>query len=150
MEKKIEINKLKLKVISLILITVIINFEELKINNIIKHIYALFIINLGWVLFRATDLIEAGKYILSMFNILGGNVWSNYTYMFIKENLIFFILAILFSMPIAKTINKFIVDKYKGYLILEAGYPFCILGMFLICVCYLVKGTYNPFIYFNF
>lgn len=128
----------------------IVSFEELKINSIIKHIYALFIINLGWVLFRATDLVEAGKYMSSMFNILQGKIWSDYTYMFIKENLIFFIFAIIFSMPIAKRANKFIVDKYKGYLILETGYPFCILGMFLICVCYLVKGTYNPFIYFNF
>lgn len=128
----------------------ILSFEDLPINNAVKHIYALFVINLGWVLFRSKDLIEAGRYIACMFGFMHQGFWSSYTYMFIKENIVFFIAAIAFSMPIARNTNKFIVDKAKGYLILEILYPFTIIGLFIICVSYLVKGTYNPFIYFKF
>lgn len=122
-----------------------------KINfKIIPNLYALFVINLGWVLFRSANLIEAGKFISSMFGFSGKGFWSDYTFMFLKEYIIFFIAGIVFSMPIAKRMNKLIVDGARGSKILEFGYPFAIMALFLICVSYLTKGTYNPFIYFNF
>jgi alginate O-acetyltransferase complex protein AlgI len=122
-----------------------------KINfKLIRNLYALFVVNLGWVLFRSTNLVEAGKYISSMFGFSGNGFWSNYTFMFLKEYIIFFIAGIIFSIPITKRMNKFIVDRKRGSKILEFGYPFAIMALFLICVSYLTKGTYNPFIYFNF
>jgi len=128
----------------------LISFEDLDIKPIYKHIYALFLINIGWVLFRSSNLIEAGKYISCMFGFSKNTFFSNYTYMFIRENFVFLIAAIVFSTPIARKINKFIVDKYNGFKILESLYPVTIMTLFLICICYLIKGTYNPFIYFNF
>lgn len=128
----------------------VLSFEDSNIKPVFKHIYALFLINMGWVLFRSSDLIEAGKYISCMFGFSGNTFFSNYTYMFIKENIVFLIAAIVFSTPISRKINNFVVDKYEGFKVFECLYPVAILSTFLICICYLVKGTYNPFIYFNF
>lgn len=128
----------------------VFSFEKLEINNKLRHIYALFIINLGWVLFRSKDLIEAGNYIGCMFGAKSSGFWSDYTFMFIKENLIFFIAAIIFSTPIAKKTNKFIVDSAPGHKVFEVIYPFVMILLFFICITYIIKGTYNPFIYFNF
>lgn len=128
----------------------ILIFDKLNISKGVKHLYTLFIINLGWVLFRSKDLIEAGKYISNMFGFNHNGFWSDYTYMFIKENIVFWILAIIFSTPIVKKANKFLVDKFYLYREVSMIYPAVIIGLFFICVCYLVKGTYNPFIYFNF
>lgn len=128
----------------------VLSFDELNINKIVKHVYALFIINLGWVLFRSKNLIEAGKYITNMFGLNNNGFWSDYTYMFIKENIVFWIMAVIFSTPISKKANKFIVEKYPLYREMSIFYPIAIMGIFFICICYLVKGTYNPFIYFNF
>ncbi|WP_315110606.1 MBOAT family protein [Clostridium intestinale] len=128
----------------------LISFNQIDIAAKYKRIYALFIINLGWVIFRSSDLLEAGKYISSMFGFTQGGFWSPYTYMFIKENLVFLIAAIIFSTPIARKVNKFIVDKSLGHNILEGLYPLAIVGIFLICMSYIVKGSYNPFIYFKF
>lgn len=128
----------------------ILNFEKLKINNIVKHLYALFIINLGWVLFRAQDLVEAGKYISNMFMIRLHPDWGDYSFMFIKENIVFFALAIIFSTPISKKIDKFLVEKSDKNLLMSISYPAVMMMIFIICISYLVKGTYNPFIYFNF
>lgn len=128
----------------------LISFEKLNIKPLYKHIYTLFIINISWVLFRASNLKEAGVYLSSMFNFISNDIWSNYTYMFIKENIIIFIFAIMFSMPIAKRTNYLIMNKYKGYKVFEILYPIGIIMIFLLSVSYIIKGTYNPFIYFNF
>lgn len=128
----------------------LLSFEKMDIDYRIKHIYALFVINLGWVLFRSKDLIQAGKYIGNMFGLKQNGFWSPYTFMFIKENFIFFIAAIIFSTPIARKTNKLIADKAPGYFIFEILYPFIIIALFLICISYMIKGNYNPFIYFKF
>ena len=70
--------------------------------------------------------------------------------MFIRENIVFILIGFMFSIPIARRTNEYIVTGKRGSLIFDIFYPFCILFMFLICVTYLAKGTYNPFIYFNF
>lgn len=129
----------------------IISFENLNIKPVFKHIYALFLINLGWVIFRSTDLVAAGNYISSMFGFKDLGFASDYTLMFIKENFVFFIAAIIFSMPITKRANLFLAEgKNKFVKTFNIAYPFVMMALFMICVCYLVKGTYNPFIYFNF
>lgn len=127
-----------------------IHFDELKLSKIAKHIYALFFINLNWVIFRSSDLKAAGNYIGYMFGFGSHGFWSDYTYMFLKEFLVYFVAAIIFSMPVARKVNKFIVDKAPFYRVIEGVYPAVIIALFMICTTYLVKGTYNPFIYFNF
>lgn len=128
----------------------VFSFDRMNISNGFKHVYALFIINLGWVLFRSKDLVEAGKYIGCMFGVNNNGFWSNYTFMFLKENIVFFIAAIVLSMPVARITNKYTVEKMRGYKVIDNLYPFAIIGLFLICVIYIVKGTYNPFIYLKF
>lgn len=124
----------------------LISFDDIKRHDKLKHIYALFIINIGWVLLRSPNLIEAGKYIVCMFGFGNGGLWSDYVYMFVKENIIFFIAATVLSTPIAKNANIFLVNKAKFYRVMEIAYPFLILLLFVISVSYIVKGNYNPFI----
>ena len=127
------------------------DFDDWNISNKLKHVYALFFINLGWVIFRAPDLAQAGKYISCMFGIRNrGHLFSSYAYMFLKENIVFFIGAVIFSTPICRKCNKFLVDKAKYFNIFEEAYPIAIAGLLFICLSYLAKGSYNPFIYFNF
>lgn len=126
-----------------------IMFEKIENHNFIKHIYALLVVNFGWVLFRSPNLKEAYNYFKAMF---GGNgaIWSDYTYMFLKEYWVFFIFAFIFSVPIAKKINKFVVEQAKYSMIFNVFYPISAILLFFISVTYLVTGSYNPFIYFNF
>ena len=87
-----------------------------------------------------------------MFGINSDGLFSDTAFMFISEYGVFFLLAIVFSIPIAKRCNKLILDKKLGIIgsIINCSYPFVIITIFLICVAYLVTGSYNPFIYFNF
>ncbi|PXV88310.1 alginate O-acetyltransferase complex protein AlgI [Lachnotalea glycerini] len=145
-------------------------FEQSKIPNILRHVYAMLIVIIGWVIFRSDSLEEAGSYIGCMFNIFNG-FYSDYTYMFLKEFWLFLIAAIVFSLPLATIVNQFMVKgilvrktidtkpPYDGksiYVepplvkIISVLYPVGMLVLFLICVAYMVKGSYNPFIYFQF
>ena len=40
-------------------------------------------------------------------------------------------------------------DKHN-YVLLDVGYALLIAGVFLVSASFIIKGTYNPFIYFNF
>lgn len=119
-------------------------------HRALRHAYAMVVVVLGWVVFRSRDLPEAGHYLANMFGLNGNGFWSDYTYMFAKEYALFFVLGMLFSTPIALKMNKSLVDRRRFGLGLELAYPLGMVLLFMLCVSYLVKGTYNPFIYFNF
>lgn len=128
----------------------LISFEELTFKLLFKRIYMLFAINLGWVIFRSNNLVSAGKYISSMFALNNNGFFSINAYIFLKENIFFFIAAIILLMPTSRIINKHIVNKTKYYNLFQALYPFFIIALFLVSLSYIVNGSNNPFIYFRF
>jgi alginate O-acetyltransferase complex protein AlgI len=146
-------------------------FEKLNIPDVARHIYAMVVIIIGWVIFRSNSLAEAGSYIGNMFNFVQNDFYNDYTYMFVKEFWIFFLAALVFSIPIASIVNQFMVkgilvrrnveteppfEEHSVYTeapfvkVLTILYPIAMILLFLVCVTYLVKGSYNPFIYFQF
>ena len=118
-------------------------------NNIVinfaKHVYTLFFIIIGWVIFRSESIYYAWQYIKVMFGILENKIYDNQTILYIKEYGIYVILGILCSMPI---INR--IEKFKNQKIYKITKIFIIILLFYLSMSYIVKGTYNPFIYFNF
>lgn len=127
-----------------------IGFEKWQGKQWVKRAYSLFFLMILWVIFRAENIIQAGSYLSDMFLFWKHGFFSSYVMMFLKENLLFFFAGILFSIPVAKKVNERMFGRKKDVLVLEWIYPFVITALFLVCICYLLKGTYNPFIYFNF
>ena len=128
------------------------NFEKSKINNGVKHIYTLCVVVIGWVLFRAENLTQAFVYLKNMFGLNGNGFASDTALMYVREYLPFIIAGIIFSTPIAKRINKLNVENKLPVIgsVITIVYPIVLIGLFAICMSYLVIGSYNPFIYFNF
>lgn len=125
-------------------------FERLDIPSPIKHIYSMMAVMIGWVLFRSNDLIQAGRYIANLFGFGADGFFSDYAWMFVKENFLVLVAAIVFTMPVARTVNQHLYEQKRGYRVLEFCYPATMFLLVLLCLSCLVKGTYNPFIYFNF
>ena len=107
--------------------------------------YTMFFVILGWVLFRADNLTQAYQYITAMFGSSG--IWiDNNALFFLKENFVYFIVAILASTPVIKHLTE--KSEKSG---IAAFFLIILFLLILLCsVAYIVKGTYNPFIYFNF
>lgn len=121
------------------------NKTKNKVTNILKHIYTIFFVMVGWVLFRSDTLGQAMQYIKAMFGILGNHLWDAQTILYAKEYSIYLILGILFSIPLK---NKWLIPRKN--ILFKLLYSIAILSVFYSCLCYIIKGTYNPFIYFNF
>lgn len=121
-------------------------------NDIVRRIYTLLIVNFAWVIFRADNLYQAGIFIMNMLALNHNGIIDNQTIMLIREYWAFLIAAIFFSMPVAKDINQFLYRNHKKIAsrIAIAGYPIVIIVLFIVSVAYIMSGSYNPFIYFNF
>ena len=111
----------------------------------LRFIYTILFIVLGWVIFRAPDIGNAFTYIGAMFGA-SGTVVDNSALFFLKENVVCFIIAIIASTPVL----KWMYHKYLNNRIGRIVTTIVLVGVFLLSVVYIVKGTYNPFIYFNF
>lgn len=126
------------------------DFEKWQGHNVLKWVYTMFLVNLGWVIFRAENLVYAGNFIKCMFGFGGAGIWSDHTWMYLKEYGIFFLAGAIFCLPIGRRMNYLIVKDKVSHRLMDVLYPVLMMGVFLICITYLVKGSYNPFIYFNF
>ena len=118
----------------------------------LKHAYTLLVVNAAWVVFRANDLYQAGRFFMNMLGISNNGFYSDIAVMLIRENWVFLVLGIVFSTPIARNMNEMLYAKQgsvvnKLYTVL---YPVVMLIILIVSVSYLASGTYNPFIYFNF
>ena len=117
--------------------------KDTKIPSIIKRLYTLFFVLLGWIIFRADNISYALMYIKRMFTF--NNMFSMKVVEVLIENGFIIVFAILLSTPLFKKLienNK----VFKHPIIKDI-----LLAIILVlCVSYITKGVYNPFIYFNF
>lgn len=130
----------------------LIEFEKRDINPIVRHIYALVVINFGWLIFRCENFNILGQYLLNMFGMNDNSFYSAEVGMFLREYGLVLITSIIFSMPVARIAGKYIEEsKNKAFaLIMKLGYPIALTLILSLSVLCIVKGGYNPFIYFNF
>lgn len=118
-----------------------------KSPKIIQWLYSIFLIMLGWVIFRC-ESVELMKNVLSkMFMYQKSDLLQ-----FITENInllssmLFILPAIIVSFPIVPKLK----EKFNKSIIMYAGYNLLILILFTINIVFLTSSSYNPFIYFRF
>lgn len=121
----------------------------LKMPGWLHHIYALFFIVIGWVIFAVEDFSQMGNYLKAMFG-MGSGLYSN-TFLYDMKNYgIVLILGILFSMPVyGWWKEKQAQSKVCHGIDRAAGFVGTIV-LLLVTISCLVQNTYNPFLYFRF
>ncbi|MGN0711816.1 MAG: MBOAT family O-acyltransferase [Anaerovoracaceae bacterium] len=121
--------------------------DKRKDHIFARHLYTMLFVIFGWVLFRADNITAAVSYMQTMLVPLGHEVFDAEFIVCAKEYLMFLFFGILFARPFAKKLAKTKLAKSKcGQVLYVAG----IMALFIASISYLVKGAYNPFIYFNF
>lgn len=115
--------------------------------NFTKHIYAIFVFVLGWVLFRSDDLGYAFTYIKNMFGLATvHDISYALPYYIDTYEVIMFVAAIICSIPIFKNI----LNIKKENKLLYGAVNIWLLLLFLLSSATIAASTYNPFIYFRF
>ncbi len=122
-------------------------FDKSESYPILKNLYTLFLVMMGWVLFRSTDLESAFGYFKSLFTVSDTGFIDGQFLLYFSDNLVFLVCGLLFARPIAVSLSK---RKISNSMFIQFGYSVILTGLFLVAISYLVKGAYNPFIYFNF
>lgn len=121
-------------------------FATIKKYVVLKHIYALLVIILGWVVFRAESLQEAFIYIKIMFGFVHNSVIPfGVGYYLVNKVIICLLCCTLFSVQL-KVPN--LITKYKISLNIVGN--LLLLGLLYLSTMYIAGATYNPFIYFRF
>lgn len=116
----------------------------LKKYRWIGHIWTLFAVVIGWMLFANTSFTSLGQYFQMLFG-LGGTQFVNATTLyFIRTSLILLVLGILFSTPIPHKLNERLLVKLPKLSVVLHVF------LFLLCIAALVYQSYNPFLYFRF
>lgn len=116
--------------------------------KIINHLYTMFVVAIGWAMFRCASFEEAIRLLRAMFSWRTPQIYTVNSFV---SNRGWFILVIgiimcgIFQTICPKARKQFTnaetssVIEYSGLLII-----------LLVSIIYLVSGTYNPFIYFQF
>lgn len=111
--------------------------------NLCRYCYTILFVILGWVLFRADNIGQAFHYMKTMFGMGGCGGYDYLAKFYFMEYGVFFMACIVCSVPVAGKIKqKFSKVENVKYLLYGM--------LFLISLTYIIKGSYNPFIYFNF
>ena len=116
--------------------------------RLINHVYTLFFVVIGWVIFNITDFSVLGRYLAMMFGAGAGN--SAVTLYYLKSRAALMIIAGVFSMPVLSRIDDLMNEKLLFYTTKDMVETFVLLILFLMSVAFLVSGSYNPFLYFRF
>jgi Predicted membrane protein involved in D-alanine export len=121
-----------------------------KMPKFIGHIYALVVVLLGWVLFRADNLGAALKYAADMFNF-GDFGLANAVSQLDNLKSVTLIIGIIACMPVIAFIKKqFIKNGDVGEATQNVLSTVACAAMFCFAIVCLTGSDYNPFIYFRF
>lgn len=130
---------------------VILTLEKLtgftKKLGIFSHIYTMLLVIIGWVVFRAKDIASALAYLGDMFGFGSLPLYDETTVFYLSNYSFFLVLGVICCFPIIRTLKKKI-NTDRPIFTIASG--LLLAALFLVSVTYTIKGTYNPFIYFNF
>lgn len=123
-----------------------------KAPKVIRHLYTLILVMIGWVLFRSNTIHDAAAYLRVMFSGLAGS-GTDRAIFFLRQYYLELILAVIASVPIKEKAEQ-LLERYQDncavYLIQTFGPKIFALLVFLLSYMKLVSGSFNPFIYFQF
>ena len=122
--------------------------KVLKRSNVLSRVYTIFVVMIGWVLFRITDLGQASEYIKRMLLPFAYTV-SNYSVRELVDVRVMLLaaFAILGSGIIQQVFqNTKLAKDYKNS---KIEMIYCVV-LAVVCFSLLASNAYNPFIYFRF
>ena len=121
-----------------------------KLPVVLRRIYVLLVVVLGFVLFNAADIHQAMADIGGMFGLGGVPLITDETIYYLRSYGIVLLLGLVGSTPLVKNAaNRLSTGKAteKAAALLE---PVILSALLLLCTAYLVDGSFNPFLYFRF
>lgn len=119
-----------------------------KLPKPISHIYTLLVVLIGWVFFMSPNITTAFTTLGKMIGIGATTFANNQAKFMLKSYFIVFILVILLSTKVYDRIQIFVYNQYKMKAVYTTWTIYIIL--LIVCIAFIVGGTYHSFLYFAF
>ena len=117
-----------------------------KWPEVLRRGYTLLIVMLGFVLFNADSIGQAGSDFSALFGFGGLPVVTAQTLYYLRSFALLFVLGIVGSTPLVR--NWAVgIRKTRAGSFLELA---MMVGLLLVSTAYLVDGSFSPFLYFRF
>ena len=119
-----------------------------RLPDVVRHIYSIVLVVIGWVLFFSSSFGQAADYIRVMFGAGVHGFADRESMYLLTSNLILWLILIFGSTPLVHFRYEHMLrsKKWNTTIINSGVYA----ALFIVCIAYLVTETYNPFLYFRF
>ena len=111
----------------------------------VRHGYTLLLVLVGWALFSLENFAQLGPYLGAMFGLAGAGGADGTALYYLRSYLPMFLIAGVAATPLGKHLWYKLPEKAQ-----KIACPLLMLAGLLLSTAYLVDGTYNPFLYFQF
>ena len=121
----------------------------------LRHVYALVLVTIGWVLFRSSGLVQVGEMLSAMFGFAPGGVWSGETVYYLRQYGWELLVAIPAAMPVKRWLQTALTERQRrgsrSAAVTLALAP-KVLAVVLLgtSVVRLLSSTFRSFLYFQF
>lgn len=122
---------------------------------VLSNLYLLFVVLLGWVIFRFTDIRLGWAVVKSLFGANGNQLWNFTSQALLRNNLFLLLVAALACLPVWRKLrihleNMALANRGWRGIWSMAMYAVLPVILLLLSTAGLVGDSYNPFIYFQF
>ncbi|MBO4776833.1 MAG: MBOAT family protein [Lachnospiraceae bacterium] len=136
-----------------ILFETIFQLDKKEGFDFLRHVYVIVAVAISMVIFRSDSNEQLVLYVREMFGLAHNGFYSPWLVMYLKEFGLVFVAAIICALPVKDYFRDWIEDKPIGKALAVGAkfiYVTAIPVLLIFCIATFAKGTYSPFIYFNF
>ena len=117
-----------------------------KLPSLLRHGYTMLIVILGFVIFNAQTLSQAGDDLAAMLGMGGLPYVSAHTLYCLRSFAVLMVVACFGATPLPKTALSRLENTRFGWIVKL----FFMVAAMILCTAYLVDGSFSPFLYFRF
>lgn len=114
-----------------------------KLPAVLRHIYTLAVVLIGWGLFAIEDMGQLGSYLAVCFG--GGSLVDAFTLYQLWSYLPLLVILAFAATPAAGKLFRRLPERVQAI-----ATPALVLASLVLCTASLVDASYNPFLYFRF
>ena len=126
-----------------------LGFREVlkRIPGILRHLYTLAVVGIGWVFFRADNCRMAFQYLreLCSLHLMGSIDRELAELMAGPKFILLFVISLLCCTPVFSSLRSWL-ERHRLGIFADLG----MVSAFFLAVCEMMASGYNPFIYFRF
>ncbi|WP_050641540.1 MULTISPECIES: MBOAT family protein [Clostridia] len=121
-----------------------------RLPDVVRHIYSIVLVLIGWVFFFSPSLGYAVRYLSAMFGAGASAFIDKQALYFILTHWLLYAVAVLGSSAAGYSLIRRFVGVFDNNRAKKTAAGIVYIGMFLISIAYLVTESFNPFLYFRF